>query len=212
MTWFRRRDPKEVARLVREKTEKWEREHRAEAAALNQEARELAAAELEGTAGAGAGGGGTGVESMVAAEAGAEVQDLISLPNLPPWDQAAGASAYLLSGLPCSLPPALPPAFAPDDLIDLLITGGQMAEWFLEERPERSGLAGELGSPEQRAIEPGAPGWCTMCGRRAPSGDGVGMRNWRRHQPWCIVAGWLRARERVRQAGRQAGGVEAEWG
>ena len=33
MTWFRRRDPREVARTVREKAERWEREQAAEKAA-----------------------------------------------------------------------------------------------------------------------------------------------------------------------------------
>jgi hypothetical protein len=202
MTWFRKQhpkpNPKEIARVVREKAEKWEREHQAEAEAINQEAQDLAAAEVEErerldrlerecarqaevTAAEEArqrimAAGGSpdsmwldriGAEASQAGQPSAGLADqarLLNLPDLPPWDQPAELPANLVG----------------EDLIDLLVSGGQLAEWFLEER-----------SPS------GVPGWCTRCWKRTGTDDGVGMYSWRKHAVWCLVGGWLRARARM---------------
>ena len=97
-----------------------------------------------------------------------------TLPDDADWDR------------PCSLadPTAEQTVLVPgNQLTDLLLAGGVMAEWFLEER-------GQVG----------APGWCLCCGRR-----GSDMRKAEFHGLGCSVGLWLRTTEGIENKGQDVG-------
>ena len=204
-SWFRKRNPREVRRLVEtveEKAARWARDAKQDKQAAEADGRErMGEGEREREGAPEAGQGAPGDSPAIPASCLPVPGDLLAanplLPplsaDLPPWDQPIPAKVMVDSGR----------------LGDLLLAGWLMVEWLLEERGEAVDEGGGK-AVENSSATSGRPRWCLLCGSRSADAR-LAENHLTPEGDLCPVARWVRGAKGIEVetvSNEQSGKVE----